>query len=108
MVSFLSSLFIFVFSSTKFDIEFIDKNYFLTILESLPTKIFLNSKNSNFPCCGTLCIVKTQVHNPKMRHGLVWTRQPPKLKINKLHLWSLSPATSHGPGQGQLVCVTTL
>jgi hypothetical protein len=47
-VSLLSSIFMLVFSSKKFDIEFIDKNYFLTIPESMPLKIFSNSKNNNF------------------------------------------------------------
>jgi hypothetical protein len=56
-VSLLSSIFILVFSSTKFDIGFIDKNDCLTILESMPIKFFLNSKNTNFPCCRTLYIV---------------------------------------------------
>jgi hypothetical protein len=43
-VSLLSSIFILVFSSIKFDIGFIDKNYLLTILESMPIKIFLRVK----------------------------------------------------------------
>jgi hypothetical protein len=60
-VSLLSSIFMLVFSSIKFYIGFIDKNYVLKILESMPIKIFLNSKNSNFPCGRTLCIVGGRV-----------------------------------------------
>jgi hypothetical protein len=43
-VNLLSSVFILVFSSIKFDIGFIDKNYLLTILESMPIKIFQTVK----------------------------------------------------------------
>jgi hypothetical protein len=43
-VSLLSSIFILVFSSIKFDIGFIDKNYLLTILESMPITIFRTVK----------------------------------------------------------------
>jgi hypothetical protein len=43
-VSLLSSIFILVFSSIKFDIGFIDKNYLLTILESMTIKIFRTVK----------------------------------------------------------------
>jgi hypothetical protein len=43
-VSLLSSIFILVFSSIKFDIGFIAKNYLLTILESMPIKIFRTVK----------------------------------------------------------------
>jgi hypothetical protein len=43
-VSLLSSIFILVFSSIKFDTGFIDKNYLLTILESMPIKIFRTVK----------------------------------------------------------------
>jgi hypothetical protein len=53
----LSSIFMLVFSSIKFDIGFIYKHFLLTILESMPIIIFSNSKNSNFPCSRTLCIV---------------------------------------------------
>jgi hypothetical protein len=42
-VSLLSSFFL-VFSSIEFDIGFIDKNYLLTILESMPIKIFQTVK----------------------------------------------------------------
>jgi hypothetical protein len=48
-VSLLSSIFLLVFSSIKFDTGFIDKNYLLTILESMSIKIFSNSKNSSHP-----------------------------------------------------------
>jgi hypothetical protein len=43
-VSLLSSIFMLVFSSIKFDIGFIDKNYLLTILESMTIKIFRTVK----------------------------------------------------------------
>jgi hypothetical protein len=43
-MSLLSSIFILVFSSIKFDIGFIDKNYVLTILESMTIKIFRTVK----------------------------------------------------------------
>jgi hypothetical protein len=43
-VSLLSSIFILLFSSIKFDIGFIDKNYLLKILESMTIKIFLTVK----------------------------------------------------------------
>jgi hypothetical protein len=66
-VGLLSSIFILVFSSIKFDIGFIDKNYLLTILESMPIKIFSNSKNSNFPCGRTLCIVTWENRNEVQR-----------------------------------------
>jgi hypothetical protein len=52
-VSLLSSIFILVFSSIKFDIGFIDKNYLLTILDSMTIKLsrtveIVTSRKSHF------------------------------------------------------------